>query len=140
MSDIQKLVRIQLLVLVLFILNKFLIRPAVLKGDYWAPIDIFVLSFPNLCEAIIGVITLTYIALVLRDRFLDKTQNIQDHFLYILVTLVAAVYVLLQEFKVHNLGGNNTYDPYDVLFSIIGLFIGYAILVRLKPQLAPQRS
>ena len=29
--------------------------------------------------------------------------------------------MLTQEFKLHNLGGNNVYDPYDVVASIVGL-------------------
>ena len=29
--------------------------------------------------------------------------------------------MLTQELKFHNLGGNNVYDPWDLLFSVAGL-------------------
>ena len=52
-----------------------------------------------------------------------------------LATAAAAVYVILQEFKIHNLGGENVYDPYDVVFSVIGLITAYLILHTLKPRI-----
>lgn len=134
MTDILKLARIQALVLILFVLNKFLLRPYVLKGDLPAFAEIFVFSFPNLCEAVIGTITITYIALVLRDKGFPGFANLSDKLLYLGVTLVAGTYVILQEFKIHNLGGRNVYDPYDVLFSIVGLIIAYGLLVLIKPR------
>ncbi len=55
-------------------------------------------------------------------------EKLNDQTIYLIATLAAAVYVILQEFKIHNLGGANTYDPYDVVASIIGLITVFTIL------------
>lgn len=135
MGDIQKLVRIQLGVIAAFIFIKFIVRPAVVSGDYWSALQVFVLSFPNLCEAIIGTLTLTYIGLYLNTRNIIPGIKMKALVIYLLATILAGIYVILQEFKIHNLGGKNVYDPYDVLFSIFGLMIGYLLLVLLKPRI-----
>lgn len=52
-----------------------------------------------------------------------------------MAVILAGIYVITQELKVHNLGGNNVFDPNDVVFSCIGLLIGYMIIIRIKPQI-----
>lgn len=133
MDDLFKLARIQIGTIVLFIVNKFLIRPFVLARDGAEPFQIFVLSFSNACEAVIGTLTLTYIGLYINYRRLKPSRRIADSYIYLVATLLAAVYVILQELNIHALGGRNVYDPFDVLFSVIGLMIAYVILIVLKP-------
>ena len=41
-----------------------------------------------------------------------------------------ATYVLSQELKLHNVGGNNVYDPNDVAASILGLVVVNLMLIR----------
>ena len=48
---------------------------------------------------------------------------------------MAGVYVLLQEFKIHNLGGNNVFNSTDVFFSILGLVVSIFLLYYIKPSL-----
>lgn len=90
------------------------------------------LSLPNFFEGIVGVITLTFIGLWLQHR---NKKKIKRNLIYILATITASIYVITQEFKLHNLGGNNVFDMYDVVFSIIGLFIGYLIIVYIQPEI-----
>ncbi len=123
MTDILRLARIQIGIIVLFVINKLLIRPFVVERDFSAPFQIFVLSFSNFCEAIVGTMTVTYLCLVLNYRFLSPMSRVKESIIYVAATVLAGVYVILQEFKIHNLGGENVYEPYDVLFSIIGLVV-----------------
>ncbi|MCB0667664.1 MAG: hypothetical protein KDC80_17665, partial [Saprospiraceae bacterium] len=117
-----KLARIQIVVILVFIILK-LIRPFVLEEVSIDFVRIIVLSFPNLAEGIVGTLILTGILLLFFRRFM-KSEKPGNTTIYLLSGFLAAVYVLLQEFKIHNLGGNNIYDPNDVLFSILGLGLG----------------
>lgn len=135
MNDIRILVRIQLGVIITFIVNKIWIRPFVLEKDFSAFFSTFVLSYPNFCEAVVGTILLCYLALVAKHHGFPLAKNIKNTSIYILVTLLAAAYVILQEFKIHNLGGRNIYDPYDVLFSVFGLIVAYVLLHFIQPQI-----
>lgn len=132
-KDILSLARIQILVICLFAAFKML-RPTVLKTTDNGIIRTIFLSFPNLAEGIIGVLTTIMVILILFRKGL-KVLYPSNSVLYIFAAALATIYVLLQEFKVHNLGGNNVYDPNDVLFSLIGLSIGFLILCVLKPAI-----
>lgn len=115
--------------------NKFLLRPYVLAHEFPQAARVFVLSVPNLLEAIAGTMLLCNLALVGRHRrcwWICKFSNQQ---IYCAAVVVAAVYVVSQEFKLHNLGGANVYDPFDVLFSVVGLLLAYWLLQVIKPQI-----
>ena len=133
MSDIFKLVRIQLVIIILFTFFK-LIRPSILKGDFPEWIKIVLLSLPNFFEGIIGVLTLTGFGLYINIKVFNPYKQIKSKILYIIALILAGIYVLTQEFKIHNLGGNNVFDKNDVIFSIIGLIIGYLIVLIIKPM------
>lgn len=129
MKDIRLNLRIILVTVVAFLLNKFVIRPYVLKVDAHEIWSILVLSFPNFCEAICGTLLLMNIALV----FNKKRPYIKTRYLYHIIPVITATYVILQELKVHNLGGNNVYDPFDLLFSILGIVFTYGFLLIKRP-------
>jgi uncharacterized membrane protein len=132
MDNIRKLAWVQILTLIPFVIVK-LLRTDVLQQSPPEWIKIFFLSFPNFCEAIVGTMTLTMIALWIKYRAFKAPLSIKNSHLYLLVVLLAGIYVITQELRIHNLGGNNVYDPYDILFSIIGLFVSFGILNYLKP-------
>ncbi len=134
MKDLIKLARVQLIVLVPFIFFKAT-RPFVLKNDYPEFAKTFVLSFPNFCEGVIGVMTVTMISLVVYHKWFASKFPIPENYIYLIATVLSAIYVLLQEFKIHNLGGNNVFDPYDVVFSVIGLTVGFLVLIKIRPSL-----
>ena len=114
--------------ILIFFLNKFLLRPWVLENETSEFFQIIVLSIPNLIEAIIGTLILTGIILQLKYHFNKKMGYIKDEYIYLLAVSLASIYSVSQEFKFHNLGGNNVYDPYDVIASLIGLGMTYALI------------
>ena len=132
MNDILKLARIQILIIILFAFFKF-IRPPVLESKSYEWIKITLLSLPNFFEGILGVLILTGMGLYLNDRLRGSLKRIKPDYIYIIALVFAAIYVITQEFKLHNLGGNNVYDVNDVIFSIIGLGVGYLIVLAKKP-------
>lgn len=140
MNDIRKNIRIMFVVVLMYICNKFFLRPYILENEFPELLNIFVLSFPNLCEAVLGGLLLTNIGLFAKHKFLKTLSNITEKHVYLFAVLATAVYTLLQEFKVHNLGGNNVYDPFDILFSVIGLITVYSILVYFKPVIASEQK
>jgi hypothetical protein len=60
----------------------------------------------------------------------------QNLILYLLAVTFAGIYVITQELKIHNLGGQNIYDPNDVVFSILGLIIGFSIVLYFDRKLS----
>ena len=54
--------------------------------------------------------------------------HIKDEYFYFVAVGLASIYSVTQEFKYHNLGGNNVYDPYDVIASLIGLGMTYGLI------------
>lgn len=137
MSDIRKLARIQIVIVVLFIFFKA-IRGFVLEQNFPETVDILFLSLPNFWEAVVGILVLTGIGLLINQRWLGPSIRLGEKYIYILAVFLAGVYVILQEFKIHNLGGNNVYDPYDVAFSIVGLLAGYGIVLLVQPKVHPE--
>lgn len=121
--------RVQILVILVFFPAKAF-RPRILAANAPEFVDIFFLSFPNFCEGIVGVATLTALGSFLRERSLPKlrTQTI-----YLGAVGLAAVYVFTQELRIHNLGGNNVYDPHDMVASLLGLLGGLALLMWQDP-------
>ena len=131
MQDIRTLVRLQLTFVALFALGKHFLRPFVLERDSPTWADITVLSLPNFFEGVIGVITITALGLYFLG---SQGKDLKKEWVYFFALVVSAIYTLTQEFKLHNLGGNNVYDPYDVLFSLIGLVTGFLLLLWLRPS------
>ena len=114
--------------ILIFFLNKFLLRPWVLENDTSKFFKIIVLSIPNLIEAIVGTLLLTGILLELKHRFSKKLGHIKDEYLYLFAVALASIYSLSQEFKFHNMGGNNVYDQNDVIASLIGFVMTYIVI------------
>lgn len=115
--------------ILVFFLNKFYLRPWVLANELPEFFQILVLSIPNLSEAIVGTLISTGILLHLRQYFRKKMSITNDTIVYIIAVSIAGIYVLSQEFKFHNLGGNNVYDFYDVVASIIGLSLTFGLIL-----------
>lgn len=133
MKDIMKLARVELIIIPIFIFFKF-IRPSVLKSASPEFFKLTLLSLPNFFEAIIGTLTLTGIGLIVNNK-LNKRHQIRPKFIYIIAVLLAMIYVSTQELKIHNLGGNNVFDKNDLIFSFIGLIVGYSIILWIKPRM-----
>ena len=114
--------------ILVFVMNKLLLRPWILENKLSGLVLILTNSIPNLIEAIIGTLIITGILLQIRQSLYEKIGTIKDINIHILAVVMASIYVITQEFKFHNLGGNNIYDPYDLVFSILGLIVTFAIV------------
>jgi len=112
----------------LFILNKLYIRTWILENEVPEFFLIATYSIPNLLEAIIVTLLLTGIILQIRLHFNKNFSSQKVTNVYILASGIAAVYVISQELKFHNIGGNNVYDSYDLVASFIGLIGTFGIL------------
>ena len=136
-QNVMILLRISMGIIASYIVMKFLIRPIVLKNGYNELSEIIVLSYPNFCEAIVGTIFISLILLSLNGMLVKNKSKfiLRDNQLYLLATIIAGVFVILQELKIHNLGGDNVYDVYDVIFSSVGLITSYAVLLKFKPHI-----
>lgn len=123
-------IRLYLAVVVVFLINKFALRPFVLAHDFPVWAQVFVLSVPNTCEAVIGTLNLAGILLAAKRYLPPRLASVSDAALGVLATGLAAGYVLPQELKLHNLGGRNVYDPFDLIASIVGLVVIGLVVVR----------
>lgn len=133
MTDILKLARIQVLFIIVFVFFK-LIRPSVLKSASPEFLKKILLSLPNFFQSVIGVLILTGIGLILNSR-LNKKKQVRHKLIYLLAVIIAAIYVITQELNIYNIRGNNTLDYNDLIFSCIGLLIGYWIILYKKPRI-----
>ncbi len=119
----------------IFIFNKFLFRPYVLESKLGDPFETIVLSIPNLCEAVIGTLCLINIAIYFIEKIKEKYKFQPNYsIVYFSIVVLAGMYVVLQEFKIHNLGGKNTYDKNDVIFSVVGILLSSVYIFITKPR------
>lgn len=133
MADIMKLARVELIIIPIFIFFKY-IRPAVLKSESPEFFKIVLLSLPNFFEAIIGTLTLTG-ALLIINNWLNKTHQRKLKIIYIIAVVLTGILVISQELNIINIRTNTTMDQNDLIFSTIGLIIGYLIVLRIKPRI-----
>lgn len=112
----------------IFALNKLYLRSWILENELPNPFIITTLSAPNLIEAIVGTLLMTGILLQIRQSFGHKFGLIEVKYVHILAVLITATYVISQELEFHNLGGNNVYDPFDLVASVIGLVGTYVVI------------
>jgi len=128
------LLRIQLVIIASYFVVKFLIRPIIIENENTGLIKTFVFSYPNFCEAIAGSIVIAFILLVINGKFWKNEFRHKEKYIPFISILISGSYVLLQEFKIHNIGGRNVYDLYDVIFSVLGLIIAFCLLLYIKPK------
>ena len=114
--------------ILLFFLNKLYFRPWIIENGSIDLLMIVTYSIPNLLEAIIGTLIFTGLLFQTRQYFNEKISTIKDIYIHIMAVSIVGFYVISQELTFHNIGGNNVYDPYDLIASIIGLAGTFAII------------
>ena len=122
----QTIRRIFAFLFILFILNKLIIRPWVLEHSSSELLEILVLSLPNFIEAFMGS-TVIAVFLYYFQTKVTLLRSFSPVLLNLLACVLAAIYVITQELKIHNLGGRNVYDPYDLIASILGLLFTFMV-------------
>ena len=119
-----------LAVIIALVVSKSWLRPWARRVEAHEYVQIFLGSFPNFLEALIGMVALTGIIMAIRHNASGSMARLKDASIYLMATALAAIYVITQEVKLHSIGGTNVYDPYDVAASIIGLLFINAIFFK----------
>jgi len=107
---------------------KLWFRPWVKEQEGLELIKLIANSFPNYVEAYMGTFTIAGLLIIGRLKGYSWVKNLSDIKIYTISATLAAIYVISQEMKFHNLGGANIYDPNDVIASIIGLAFIFVML------------
>ena len=115
--------------LVFHSVNKLWLRPRVLEADAPVWLDIFVLSVPNTIESLVGLTWLATVFMLLKDRGAGFVSGLGERTIYLSLTAFVAVYVITQEVRLHDLGGRNVYDPWDVVGSVVGILVVLVLLL-----------
>ena len=124
----QTIRRIFAFLFILFILNKLIIRPWVLEHSSSELLELVVLSLPNFIEAFMGSTVIAVFLYYLQSK-VALLRSFSSVLLNLLACVLAAIYVITQELKIHNLGGRNVYDPYDLIASILGLLFTFMAFI-----------
>jgi hypothetical protein len=116
------------ILILIFILNKLYFRPWLNKIETPDILIVITYSIPNFIEAMVGTLIITGILFQLREYFNSRFGSLKDTLIHILALSFASAYVISQELKFHNFGGNNVYDPYDIVGSVIGLVATFILI------------
>ena len=115
---------------ILFLLNKFVLRPWILANDAPQFLKVIAWSIPNLIEAVMGSILLTGALFYLQNKLVSLQKQLVDVSIYLIAVSFANTYVLTQEIKWHHLGGRNVYDPNDFMASVLGILFIFGVLCK----------
>ncbi|MFK7802500.1 MAG: hypothetical protein AB8G95_12770 [Anaerolineae bacterium] len=116
---------------VIFAFNRFIIRPWLI-GSVPSSFALLVsYSLPNFIEALMGTFAITGLLFVCRSRLKNGESWLADRGVYGVGVLAAGIYVITQELNLHQLGGNNVFDPYDIVASVLGLLVAIFLLMQL---------
>ncbi len=115
--------------LAFFALNKFVIRPLVEGWELPRLIEVVIFSSPNAVEAIVGMTSIAVLLLLAR-RHWRRFENIRDAWIYSAAAVLTLAFVLTQEFRLHDLGGRNVYDPNDAVASVVGVLAMWLLFSR----------
>lgn len=117
-----------------FMVNKFALRPAFESRPLPEALGVLTYSVPNFCEAVMGLTVISGLLWWSQQRGLALFRGWRPRGILALATVLTGTYVLTQEVGMHRLGGNNVFDPNDVLASLLGLamtaglFLKYGVL------------
>ena len=115
---------------VVFVVNKLVVRPLLGSQVLPEPLMVLTYSVPNFCEAVMGLTIVSGLLLWARLRGFAVLRALGKTSIQWLAIAVASIYVLTQEVGLHSLGGNNVYDPNDIVASLLGLALTAALFLR----------
>ena len=113
-----------------FLVVKGGLRRVLAGHEIPAWLEVVLYSFPNTAEAIIGMTNVAGLLFVARSILRPRFDAVPDWAISLLAMVLAGIYVISQEVKLHNLGGANVYDPYDVAASLLGLAVTFGLFWR----------
>ena len=121
---------VSLLAILTLVITKSLLRPWAQGHDLPDWSTVLLGSIPNFLEPLVGLPALTGILLLLRQDRFALLRKLSERSVYFLSVFLGACYVITQELRIHNLGGNNVYDPNDLVASVIGLLFMLFLMLR----------
>ncbi len=132
-THFRSLIVIQIVTIFIFVVVKQL-RQELAWAFPNAAFEVFLYSFPNFAEGLVGFLAFAMLLSLAaqRDGFAKRLLTLP--WICTCAFFGAAFYVISQEFGLHNLGGDQVYDPYDVLFSVAGLIAGLVAFLGLNPM------
>ncbi|MEQ9090178.1 MAG: hypothetical protein RIE52_03765 [Balneola sp.] len=113
---------------VLFFTLKIWFRPWIREQEGFEYLKLIANSFPNYVEAYLGTFTIVAFLTIAKLKNISWIKDLSNITIYTLSTIFTGLFVITQEMKIHNLGGENIYDFNDVIASIIGLIIVFTML------------
>jgi len=131
-ASLHKIIAVQLLTIAIFAVLKHL-RQSLVQALPNPVFEIFLYSFPNFAEGIVGFLIVAMMLTMVSWNFDALSRLLTFPLICCGAFLGAGTYVIAQEIGLHNLGGAQVYDPYDVAFSVAGLIVGLAVFVWLRP-------
>ena len=112
------------------VICKSVLRPWVRQNDFAEIFTIILNSIPNFLEPLVGVPALTGLLFMARHDNANFLTRFSEEGIYLLSISLATVYVISQELKIHSIGGNNVYDPNDLIASGIDLVLMLGVMFR----------
>ncbi|MDW3192304.1 MAG: hypothetical protein R8G66_08065 [Cytophagales bacterium] len=98
-------------------------RPWIMEDEIQGFVATISYSVPNFIEAVMGTFIVTgFLTYYGWTWFRNMTV------LQLIGVVLAGVYVITQELKIHNIGGNNVYDLNDLFASIFGLVFSFLLI------------
>ena len=132
MNSLRPLLIVQMIVISIFIVLKQF-RVDLVQAFPNPVFEIFLYSFPNFAEGVVGVLMLAGLLTMAVWNVAVVERVLTFPRLCACALLGGGTYVILQELGFHELGGAQVYDPYDVAFSIAGLLAGLGVFVWVRP-------
>ena len=121
---------VSLIAILVLVVSKSVLRPWARENEAHEAFIIILNSIPNFLEPLVGVPAVTGILLMLRHRQSGFLQRFSERGIYFLSIFLATIYVTTQELKIHSIGGNNVYDPNDLVASVLGLLFMLGLMLR----------
>lgn len=132
MNSFRPIIALQLLTIVVFAVLKHS-RATLAQAFPNEVFEIFLYSFPNFAEGVVGFLIVATLLTMATWRFDWIAALLPLRTLCTVAILAVGTYVISQELGLHHLGGAQVYDPYDIAFSVAGLVVGLLAFVRLRP-------
>ncbi len=130
------LIIVQIVTILLFaILKRF--RSQLVEALPNGAFEVILYSFPNFAEGLVGFLALAMLLSLAAQRVAFAKRFLTLPWICACAFVAAAFYVISQELGFHNLGGDQVYDPYDILFSIAGLSVGLVTFLSFRPIIFP---
>jgi len=132
LTHFRPLVIIPIVAILTFAILKQL-RPDLAQAFPGVTFEVILYSFLNFAEGLVGFLCLAMLLTMASHEGGTASRLLTLPRVCVLAFLGAGSYVVSLEVGLHNPGGDQIYDLYDVYFSIAGVVTGLVAFLRQKP-------